>query len=237
MKRDFFLFLLLSIIVNISPFKKGIHKILVKTLYYPAQKIVAFLQDVNRASVERDTLAQQLAELKEKFYVETVKQETLTRSLPYIKGIIMAYNPLGIPEYITLRIDNPLTGGKDFLALDIYGNLAGKLFESEDEVVKIMTIFNNKFRIGVKNTRTGTLGILYGSERPEVRFIPLDISFKKGDTLVTAGIGEFKISGIPVGIVDTVMEDANNPLFNKCKVLPFFEPYRNLNLLLRKGER
>jgi len=236
MKRDFFLFLLLSIIVNISPFKKGLHKVLIRTLYYPAQKMATFLQDVNRAGVERDTLAQQLAELKEKFYVETIKQETLTRRLSYIKGIITTYNPLGIPRYITLKLNNPLKG-KDFLALDIYGNLAGKLFESEDEVVEIMTIFNKEFRIGVKNTRTGTLGILYGSERPEVRFIPLDISFRRGDTLVTAGIGEFQIAGIPVGIVDTVMEDENNPLFNKCKVLPFFQPYRNLNLLLRKGKR
>jgi len=235
MKREFFLFLLLSIVVNIPIFKRGLHGVLIKTLYYPAQKIAAFLQDISKAEVERDSLAQQLAELKEKFYVETVKQETLVKKLPYIKGNITAYNPLGIPRYITLKVKNPLRDA-NFLALDIYGNLAGKLFKSEDGVIEIMTIFNKEFRIGVKNVRTGTLGILYGSERPEVRFIPLDISFRKGDTLVTAGIGEFKVAGIPVGIVDTVLKDENNPLFKKCKVLPFFQPYRNLHLLLRKGK-
>jgi len=235
MKREFFLFLLLSIVVNIPIFKRGLHKILVKTLYYPANETVIFFHNISKAEVERDSLAQQLTELKVKCYVETIKQDTLIRKLPYIKGNIMAYNPLGIPRYITLNVKTPLRNA-NFLALDIYGNLAGKLFKLEDGVIEIITIFNKEFRIGVKNVRTGTLGILYGSERPEVRFIPLDISFIKGDTIITAGIGEFRVAGIPIGVVDTVLKDENNPLFKKCKILPFFQPYRNLSLLLRKGK-
>jgi len=235
MKREFFLFLLLSIVVNIPIFKRGLHGVLIKTLYYPAEKTATFFHNISKAEVERDSLAQQLAELKEKFYTEIAKQEPIVRKVPYIKANITAYTPLGIPRYITLKVKNPLRGA-NFLALDIHGNLAGKLFKSEDGVIEIMTIFNKEFRIGVKNARTGTLGILYGSERPEVRFIPLDISFRKGDTLVTAGIGEFRAAGIPVGIVDTVLKDENNPLFKKCEVLPFFQPYRNLYLFLRKGK-
>lgn len=115
---------------------------------------------------------------------------------------------------------------KKFIALDEKGNLVGIGKKIKENLIEITTIFNPKFTTAGVVLRNGLLGLINGGKEIWFEYIPSWETLYINDTILTAGINNIPLTGIPLGIV-TKIETLENKMFIKAKIQPFYKPYKS----------
>ena len=230
MKKLLFIYLLLALLVQVRPLKVFFSRLLLSTVYIPILSGYSKAQSMISAEKENELLKKKLSQqVIKKGDIKAMCQDTaLLDSLKVVN--IVGYEPFGFPGIITYF---PPYGKRGDLLL-WNGVIAGRVISTEHGVGQAATLYGNLFRIGV--SINGYSGMLEGGNPPIVKYIPVEYTVKKGDTVYTSGIGDSNIRGIPVGIVKKVTEDKIFPYFHRIEIRPFFEVHRAYKLTLVKNE-
>lgn len=110
-------------------------------------------------------------------------------------------------------------GIKKNMSVVVDGGLIGQVIDSSPNACRIQLITDQKSGVGVQVVGTGETGVLQGQISRELRlsYISKDSKLKKGDKVVTSGLGGVFPKGIYIG---TVRKVAKRPysLFKEIKV-------------------
>ena len=226
-KKLFILFLLLTIFVNISCVKEQVALVLSKSFYFPfiyTRNLLLLLSNVERRSIQLSIENQRLREqLNSKDFAENNVVDT---SINSFIGEIFQYFPMGIPEEILVKVKSKKIGDLvEGTVVDLNGYLIGKVEMQIGEQVRIKTIYNESFKVGVESINPYYTGILQGGEFPMVLYIPVDAEIHTGDTIYTSRLSSYAKPYAPVGVVKNYQKDIDNPIFYRAKIEPFFKPF------------
>ncbi len=131
-------------------------------------------------------------------------------------------------------------GSKDGIeqndAIISYQGLVGKVMEVFPHSSKVQVILNVNSNVSVMNSRTRTLGILSGDGKGNliVNYYDRLDKVKKGDLIISSGLGGVYPKGIPVGIVvDKILSDTG--VFQKLIVKSKVKFYKLETILVIKN--
>ncbi len=106
--------------------------------------------------------------------------------------------------------------------LDQFG-VVGQIISSTKHTANVLLLTDKTHAIPVKILRTGVRSVIEGSgdiDRLNLLFVPLTADVSLGDVIVTSGLGGIFPEGYPVGEVETILRDPNQP-FLRINVRPF----------------
>uniref|UniRef100_A0A7V3ZYQ0 Cell shape-determining protein MreC n=1 Tax=candidate division WOR-3 bacterium TaxID=2052148 RepID=A0A7V3ZYQ0_UNCW3 len=226
-KKLFVLFFLLTIFVNIRGVKEEVAFILSKSFYFPfiyTRNLLLLLYNVERNSIKLNIENQKLREqLNDRGFSEN---NFIGSSSTACVGEILQYIPLGIPEEIVVKVKSEKIGSLiEGTVVDLNGYLVGKVEMEGGELIRIKTIYDESFKVGVESIHPYYTGILQGGEIPLVLYVPIDAEIHTGDTLYTSRLSSYAKPYIPVGTVKDYQKDIYNPIFYRAKIEPFFKPF------------
>ena len=127
-------------------------------------------------------------------------------------------------------------GVKQDDAIISYQGLVGKVIEVFPHSSKVLVILNNNSNVSIMNSRTRTVGILTGDGKGGlfVNYYDRLDKVKKGDLIITSGLGGVYPKGIPVGVViEKILSDTG--VFQKLIVKPNVNFYKLENVLVVKN--
>ena len=137
-------------------------------------------------------------------------------------GSVVRIRPSVFPAEIVVNkgrkdgiVENMVVLTKDF-------SLIGRVEDVEENLSRIMTVFNSKSKISVIVNSTREIGILGGGYAPFLllKYISYDSGIKPGDEVITSGYSGFYPEGIKVGKIISV-ERMKKSLFLKIYVKPY----------------
>lgn len=101
------------------------------------------------------------------------------------------------------------------------GGVVGRVIETGDSGSRVVPITNPACVIPVIDADTGTMGIAQGigGGLLKMRFVLNYKKIKKGDRILTSGLGGFFSAGLPVGRVYSVGKGGNG-IFRKTLIIP-----------------
>lgn len=225
MKKSYLIYLLVSLLFFIKPIKTFFHTILADSVYIPVLKAEKFVEELTFMRSQYEKLNEllllsmgELSEEKRKRLYEIWKNGLDTT---YILARALYFDPFGKVQKITL--DKGKNSGVRYGLPVVYrGNLVGKVYYTTDRLSFVMSLYNENFRVGVADQRSGVLGVLAGGSTPHLLYVPKWADVREGDTLITSGIGIIK-GGIPAGVVDEVKNSSEDQFFFRIKVRPFWD--------------
>ncbi|MDP3981616.1 MAG: rod shape-determining protein MreC [Chlamydiota bacterium] len=94
------------------------------------------------------------------------------------------------------------------MAVVVGDGLVGKVMDAYEDWSNVLLLIDTRCKIGALIQKTREIGILQGDEstRCIINYLPIDAKFDIGDTVVTAGFGNFIPNGIMIGSVNRVYE-------------------------------
>jgi rod shape-determining protein MreC len=131
------------------------------------------------------------------------------------KNKLILGNVISRGDFITEKESSLLTldkGSNDGIQTGLsvvgnQGNLIGKVIETESNISKICLITNEKCKIAAAiQNQNNTLGITQGELDLTVRmnFIPMNVSIRKGDRIVTSGLEKDMPRGLLIGSISEI---------------------------------
>lgn len=229
MKKRILIYFFLAILIQMDPIKTLFSKLLLSSFYVPVLTGYSRLKSLLASEKELDEIRIELAQcIRERGLITKLEKDTTT-SLDVESVILVGYEPFGFPGILTYY---PPVGKRGDVLL-WKGALAGKVIELNQQAGQAATLFGNIFRIGVMIKDYN--GILEGGIPPVVKYIPVEYPIEMGDTVYTSGIGEWRIRGIPIGVVKKVGKDKIFPYFHRIEIKPFFQPHRAYKLVIIKN--
>ncbi len=223
MSKKQLLFPLISLIFFFKPVKVFIHTLLADSVYIPVLKAEKYVEEIfyfhREYSKLNELLLITMENIEEKNRREIFDLWKSGLDSTVIIARALYFDPFGQVQKITL--DRGRDNGVRYGQPVVYrGSLVGKVYYTTDRLSFVMTLYNENFRVGITDRRTGVLGVLAGGIHPEVLYIPLWADVKPGDTLLTSGIGIIR-GGIPVGVIEKV--DSSSDFFYRIFVKPFWD--------------
>jgi rod shape-determining protein MreC len=106
--------------------------------------------------------------------------------------------------------------------LDRFG-VAGQVILATASTSHVLLVTDNSHAVPVRFTRTGVRSVAQGRgeiSSIELLFVPATSDVSIGDEIVTSGLGAVFPEGYPVGEVETIIRDPNQP-FMSIKLRPF----------------
>ena len=189
---------------------------------------VEIIGDYKKLETENQKLRYQLQGLR------TLEAENfrLRTKLHAVKRIEQQYTPelvellkVSLEPYTRKVFLNKGSSNKVFVrqpAVDAYG-VVGQVTKVYDSKSVVTLITDPSHAIPIMVRRTGLRTIAYGTGKPdkplEIRYLNSDSRIKKGDILVTSGMGGVFPTGYPVALVTEIIKDPNEP-FLKITVQP-----------------
>ncbi len=222
MKKLLLIYFLLAILVQIRPIKFLLSRAFLSTVYVPILSTYSRVKSMQEAEKRVIELEKKLARIQ----VREGRVDSVSNRDSVEVVTLVGYEPFGFPGILTYY--PPLGKRGDLLLWK--GVVAGKVISIEQGAGEAATVYGNIFRLGVVVGEYN--GILEGGTPPVVKYIPVEYSVRKGDTVYTSGIGENRIRGIPVGVVTKVEKDRLAPYFHRIEVKPFFDVHRAYKLIL-----
>lgn len=225
MRKQYLIYPLISIIFFVKPVKLFLHTILADSIYIPVLKAEKFIEEVFMIYSEYERLNELLLmamfqiDAQNRKRIFSIWREGLDAS--FVLARALYFDPFGLVQKITLD-KGQNDGVKYGMAVVYKGFLVGKIYYTSANLSFVMTMFNDNFRVGVVDMRTGTLGVYEGGSSPKLLYVPVWADVSKGDTLVTSGIGIIR-GGIYVGVVTSVEKTGKEDFFYKIKVKPFWD--------------
>jgi len=112
--------------------------------------------------------------------------------------------------------------------LDRFG-VAGQVILSTEHTAHVLLVTDRSHALPVRFSRTGVRSVAQGLgdiSSMELLFVPSTSSVEVGDEIVTSGLGEVFPEGYPVGEVETIIRDPNQP-FMSIKIRPYAQLNRS----------
>lgn len=160
-----------------------------------------------------------LVHLKEKFSFGTILAEVIAR------------NP---DNWIGSFIINK--GSKDGLAKDSVvcssKGLLGKVVDLDKDTASVIVVTHPAFRAGGMLKTTRISGIIAGTGDGRIRmlYLPIEMTAKKGDTVVTSGSSLLFPKGIPIGEIISI-EKSKTGLYRNAVIRPYANPFEQEEVL------
>ena len=165
-------------------------------------------------------------------------------SIPYKTKVtkIIAKDPQNL--FTTLIIDK---GNKDNIEVGLpvvafYKNqyaLVGKILETTSSNAKVMTIFDQRFEVGVSFTNNESIAIMQGqapnSFNVLIKYLDKTLTNIKNELIVTSSIGEKYPDNIPIGYIMSV-ENVYPNLFQTAQVKPIINVFNIKDLFVLTKE-
>jgi len=134
---------------------------------------------------------------------------------------VMGRDFQGLEKYIL--IDKGISAGiKEDMPIVAFKNiLVGKVVEVFDDFSKVLLVTSPNSKIPVLIQESRTEGLIRGINR-DILFmdlVPKDVEVKKGQTVITSGIGGLFPKGLLIGKILTV-ESPENEIFQKITIKP-----------------
>lgn len=87
--------------------------------------------------------------------------------------------------------------------------LVGRVVSAGKHVARGILIIDGESRVSVMVQTSRDVGLLEGrgDEAPMIKLLSLDSTVKAGDAVITSGLGGTYPKGIPVGVINTVVQD------------------------------
>ena len=174
----------------------------------------------NALEQENKRLLQEMAALsyKEQMFDQLRKEnQELKRILEfrfnYPKYIVPAEIVRKTPEEVNLSYGIG-KGSSDGIEKDApvisFNGLVGKVLKVNQNTSVIQTLKNYNSAVSVRDTRSREQGILKWDKKFFIEGMPQYADIRKGDTIVTSGVGSVFPRGLPVGIVENVGKQTND---------------------------
>lgn len=199
--------------------------------------VVKFIENVRnsgRLREENKALKDQLAQFifREKNYYQRIvsTNERLEKMLefrqkqPYelLPVEVVAYAPRNYFKILFLGKGKKEGIEKEMVVVDAQG-LVGRIIEVYPHQAKVMTILDERSKVGVRNERTRDVAILQGKGKVcELKYLLTRASVKVEDEVVTSGLGGLFPKGILVGRISQVKKNPNR-LFQEAEVIPWVD--------------
>ncbi len=196
--------------------------------------IVKFIEDIHgsrRLREENQALKDQLAQLifQEKNYYQRIistdkrreKMLEFRRRQAYelLPVEVVAYTPRNYFKIFFLGKGEKEGMKKEMVVVNVQG-LVGRIIEVYSHQAKVLTILDERSKVGVRNERTRDVAILQGMGKVcELKYLLTKASVKVGDEIVTSGLGGLFPQGILVGRISRVKKNPNR-LFQEVEVIP-----------------
>jgi rod shape-determining protein MreC len=131
---------------------------------------------------------------------------------------------------------NGLTGGEPVVTP---GGLVGTVDRLEGSRARVRLLRNPNSPVGVRDIRSRVVGIVEwdpGRQRLIMKFVPTQADVAEGDTLVSSGLGGIFPPGLPVGLIEKVV-NSDERLTQDVVVQPFarFDRLDEVLVLLSAG--
>ncbi|MCK4523732.1 rod shape-determining protein MreC [candidate division WOR-3 bacterium] len=223
-RKTFFTSIILIIISSIILFSsKGLEQRGLKSIcrkpILPFLKVMSFFSD----NIENKHLLNMLlmrysdTVIDNAKYVSLQKENALFRKMLELKSI-KSFEMI-TAEILERRIDSKgylliNKGIKDGVSVQMgvlfLNGIIGKIIETGDGSSIVETYYNINFRLSVTDIKGSYYIIARSNGKGEMiaKDLP-NIIMENGDTLYTSGIGKLFPAGIPVGIIDSIVEDGN----------------------------
>ena len=196
--------------------------------------IVKFIEDLHgsrRLREENKALKEELAQLifREKNYYERIisinkrleKMFEFKKRQAYelVPAEVVAYAPRNYFKIFFLGKGKKEGIEKEMVVVNAQG-LVGRVIEVYPHQAKVLTILDERSKVGVRNERTRDVAILQGKRKVcELKYLLTKASVKVGDEIVTSGLGGLFPKGILVGRISRVKKNPNC-LFQEVEVIP-----------------
>jgi len=202
--------------------------------FHVKSNIVKFIEDIHgsrRLREENKALKDQLAQLifQEKNYYQRIistdkrreKMLKFRRRQAYelLPVEVVAYTPRNYFKIFFLGKGVKEGIKKEMVVVNVQG-LVGRVIEVYPHQAKVLTILDERSKVGVRNERTRDVAILQGKGKVcELKYLLTKASVKVGDEIVTSGLGDLFPKGILVGRISRVKKNPNR-LFQEVEVVP-----------------
>jgi len=199
----------------ISPLQKGMSKIL-----SPVKDGIGFVVDMGRARGERDSLKEQVEELKGQVdeLEDLRRQNEMLRKMVQVKESNPQFDLLvvdvigGNPDIWeqTIQIGAGYDDGlQEYMAvLSEDGSLVGRVIVCTAKASIVQLITDEKSSIGARLQQNAEMGIVKGEGGGGVKLELLnqDAEVNEGDVVLTSGMGGTCPAGIPIGTITEISE-------------------------------
>ncbi len=182
-----------------------------------AQRDIRYFQGLRQAEHQISRLKRELAQTQLALDREqaAVSQDATLRSLlrlrqdlraPTVAADVVGLSPASWWESLNLDRGSAdgVTAGAPVLAP---GGLLGRVELVSPHVATVMLLANGESGVGVKDLRSGALGVALGQSVPQkltVDFFSPTADVRRGDRLVTSGLGGVFPVGLPVARVASI---------------------------------
>lgn len=146
-------------------------------------------------------------------------------------ALIISRSPTSWQSVATIDIGSE-DGAKKRASILTDKGLVGQIVEVGSGTALVQLVDDRRSGVAVEVARTGATGIVEGRMNGSLRlrFVSSYEDIKKGDELVTSGVGQVHPRGIPVGMIGEISETAYS-LEKQIRVTPAVD-YRRLSELL-----
>lgn len=115
------------------------------------------------------------------------------------------------------------------------GGLVGYVCEVNESTSTIITILDVSSSVSVEISNINALALLKGdyslkdSSKIKLVNIPIDVELSQGETIYTSGIGGLYKKGIPIGVVEDIVNKKNN--IDRYAVVDTFVDFESLDMV------
>lgn len=231
----FFFLLLLAVFIRQADLmiKNSIVTSALSTIFFPAQYIIASIDDYYGKSSENEKLKRENAELRVELYRAKEGLKELSRlhelvrfedtwDYPIVTARVVGRNP---GRFLTTFVINrgKHHGLKEEMPVFSMRGLVGKISKVEWKHATVQLLVDPNLKLSVMEKRTRAVGILeFVNGRNLSAMIPTNAGVKMGDTLITSGLGGIYPKGIEVGVVNDIHK-SDLEVMRNMEVLPFQE--------------
>lgn len=174
---------------------------------------------------ENEVLKARVSELEEiKFRVETLEKEIEFKNIynqkQFIAGVIISRNPSSYRNIISVD-KGTQDGVKINQGVISNGYLIGKISETFPTSSQIELITSHRFIAPILLQGSRQLGLLKGGLKGvTIEQLPIGMSVKEGEEVVTSGLAGELPSGIPVGTIDKVISKPSDIFLTASLKIP-----------------
>jgi len=110
------------------------------------------------------------------------------------------------------------------MAIATYNGLVGKVVSSDSHSSKVQLILDQRSAVGSMIQRSRDIGVLKGSRKNYcyMEYLSRDADIKRGDLVITSGLGSIFPKGIIIGKVVEIKKDTH-ALFQEVIINPFVD--------------
>lgn len=210
------------------------------------QRDVQYFAGLRQAEHRADRLEKELAQTELALTREraAVSEDATLRGLlhlrqdlkePTVAAQVVALSPASWWESLSIDrgASDGITAGAPVLAPS---GLIGRVLTVSPHVAEVMLLANGESGVGVKDARTGALGVALGTSEPEalsVDFFSPTAGVRVGDRLVTSGLSGVFPLGLPVATVVSVHEGPTGLI--EANAEPVVDPTTVSDVLVLEG--